>query len=691
MPRTSHCNTRESRAMSEMTWHEEPVVFQCEGSRLIGIAALPARPAETGVLIIVGGPQYRAGSHRQFTLLARYLAGLGIASLRFDYRGMGDSEGGKRSFDQINADIGAALDTFLKLAPAIGSIALWGLCDAASAAMSYAHTDTRVRKLILLNPWLQSPRNMARTRLKLYYPSRLGQVNFWAKLLSFEVDIPVTIRGIVDDLKTTFHRQGKPSNPIDSAANERMLAGLKQFNGQVLFVMSEKDLTARIFRAHIDNDPQWQQACKVATFLDIRGADHTFSTRKFRDQVAQVTADSSSRLSYHAEVSTIGSLPLQATLRAELTPVTRPYYEVLQADWTTLEARSDASIFQSWTWIKSWLDALPISVEIYRLSVWHGEDLVGMGLFGKKAQTRHKLIRSRMLWLSESGYPDIDTLTIEHNNLLISRGWENSVWPAAIDELMKHQHEWDEIRISGITNTRSLASINQHAQARGLIPHTEFSKPYFWVDLEGMRLGQGEYLNALSRNTRQQIKRSMKLYEEKGRLELSLAGSDEQALSYLDQLKQLHQAYWNKKGYAGAFSTEFTNHFHRNLVTNGFANNQIQLIKVTAGEATVGILYNFIYQNQVCNYQAGLVYDVNTKLKPGLVCHALAIEMNIAMGNKSYDFLMGESQYKRSLSTQDDMMYWLTLRQPKARFHIENIAKQARYKLHDAFHAHGDA
>src|SRR5665647_2109277 len=222
------------------------------------------------------------------------------------------------------------------------------------------------------------------------------------------------------------------------------------------------------------------------------------------------------------------------------------------------------------------------------------------------------------------------------------------------------------------------------------MPHTEFSKPYFWVDLEGMRPDQGEYLNALSRNTRQQIKRSMKLYEEKGQLELTLAGSEEQALSYLDQLKQLHQAYWNKKGYAGAFSTEFTNDFHRNMVTNGFANNQIQLIKVTAGEATVGILYNFMNQNRVCNYQAGLVYDMNPKLKPGLVCHALAIEMNIAMGNKSYDFLMGENQYKRSLSTQEDMMHWLTLRQPKTRFYIENIAKQAWHKLHDAFRTHDD-
>jgi hypothetical protein len=45
------------------------------------------------VVIIVVGPQYRAGLHRQFVSLARTLSTAGFLVLRYDYRGMGDSDG----------------------------------------------------------------------------------------------------------------------------------------------------------------------------------------------------------------------------------------------------------------------------------------------------------------------------------------------------------------------------------------------------------------------------------------------------------------------------------------------------------------------------------------------------------------------------------------------------------------------
>ena len=62
--------------MPEATNAERGLVFRCAGEELVGI--LHPAPGATGVVIVVGGPQYRVGSHRQFLLLARRLAASGI-------------------------------------------------------------------------------------------------------------------------------------------------------------------------------------------------------------------------------------------------------------------------------------------------------------------------------------------------------------------------------------------------------------------------------------------------------------------------------------------------------------------------------------------------------------------------------------------------------------------------------------
>ena len=93
-----------------MNFTEHALSFTCAGEKLLGIVAAPELPKSTGVLVLVGGPQYRVGSHRQFRLLARALAKAGYPLMRFDYRGMGDSIGDLRNFEAVNDDITAAID-----------------------------------------------------------------------------------------------------------------------------------------------------------------------------------------------------------------------------------------------------------------------------------------------------------------------------------------------------------------------------------------------------------------------------------------------------------------------------------------------------------------------------------------------------------------------------------------------------
>lgn len=283
-----------------MSWTECPLLFECEGDRLIGIVTQPddaTRMTETGVLIVVGGPQYRAGSHRQFTLLARQLAGQGIASFRFDYRGMGDSEGEMRNFEHIDADIRAATDIFMSRLPALGGLVIWGLCDAASAAMYYGHTDSRVRGLILLNPWVHTQAGAAKARLKHYYLGRLMQRAFWIKLISGKVRIGQSMGDLSHAArKVATSDQAAivaPSDPRHGSPGyiARMLDGFKRFRGGVLFLLSGNDLTAGEFIALAESDRSWRKATKAGnvTWVKLDEANHTFSSEIWRNRVGEYT------------------------------------------------------------------------------------------------------------------------------------------------------------------------------------------------------------------------------------------------------------------------------------------------------------------------------------------------------------------------------------------------------------------
>jgi uncharacterized protein len=263
---------------------------------LLGIAAVPETPRETGMLIVVGGPQYRAGSHRQFTLLARQLAGNGIASMRFDCRGMGDSEGEMQTFESLDIDIKAAIDTFLMRVTEVRSVVIWGLCDAASAALFYAHTDARVRGLVLLNPWVHTEGTASRVRLRHYYLSRLMQRSFWEKLLSGKIALRNSVGELTRSARGMMGEVGDgsaPANPLHGSHGyvDRMLRGLQRFRGGVLFILSGKDLTAQEFEDVISRNGQWKTACASprVTWKRLQEANHTFSSRIWRDEVEQWT------------------------------------------------------------------------------------------------------------------------------------------------------------------------------------------------------------------------------------------------------------------------------------------------------------------------------------------------------------------------------------------------------------------
>lgn len=270
-----------------MNYEQRALQFSCHGNALVGIIDVPERPISRGVLVIGGGPQYRVGSHRQYTLLARLLAPRGIPVMRFDYRGMGDSEGEMRSFESVEDDLRAAIDAFFGAVPGLEEVVLWGLCDAASAAMLYAAGDPRVGGLALLNPWVHTEAGHAKATLKHYYRGRLFDPGLWKKIASGRFGFRSAAASLARLLGSAA------AAPAQDALPERMAGGLGRFEGPVLVMLSGADLTAQEFSDLCAAAPAWKRllAEPRITRKTLPKADHTCSQRVWHDQVAQWSAD----------------------------------------------------------------------------------------------------------------------------------------------------------------------------------------------------------------------------------------------------------------------------------------------------------------------------------------------------------------------------------------------------------------
>jgi exosortase A-associated hydrolase 1 len=274
-----------------VTSAEQAFAFGSADEPLLGILHGVEPPVQgRGVVIIVGGPQYRVGSHRQFVLLGRDLAAHGIPVLRFDHRGVGDSGGDPVGFERLGDDLRLAIDELQRRAPSVRSVCLWGLCDGASAALIHASGDARVDSLVLLNPWVRTDGSLAQAYIDNYYGRRLRNPAFWRKMLANPGAIVRAAFGYMGNRRESA-QVGKGTATAPEFLT-RMLQGVERFRGRILLILSGSDTVAAEFDGLVARHPAWHRAFARPGISTVRLADatHTFSRREWRDQVAAATA-----------------------------------------------------------------------------------------------------------------------------------------------------------------------------------------------------------------------------------------------------------------------------------------------------------------------------------------------------------------------------------------------------------------
>ncbi len=249
------------------------ISFDCEGAMLAG--SFDEGTQSAALLIVSGGNEIRCGAHAGQAAMAAHFAALGYPVLRYDRRGIGDSEGDNAGFEGSAADIAAAVTALRQNAPGVARIVAFGNCDAASA-LALFHAGLGIDHLVLANPWVIEAQEQKDDATPA--PSAAAiRARYWARLKNPRSIIDL-FSGKINLRKLAGGLARAAQSQAPSGLATRMAEALTASNTQIALLIAERDTTALAFMADWKSPvfAPVRQRSNVA-LASIDSASHSFA------------------------------------------------------------------------------------------------------------------------------------------------------------------------------------------------------------------------------------------------------------------------------------------------------------------------------------------------------------------------------------------------------------------------------
>lgn len=249
------------RLLPDPRIQERPWVFSGGAGELSGILCEPAGGSSAGapwMIFFNAGGIRRGGPNRLWTKAARELAVLGISSLRFDVRDVGDSDGTSIPHGDLEAmysessveDALRAYDQVRELGA--GSVDVTGLCSGAFLGIQVA-SRRKVRRAVLFNGlafvWNEEAKASGMTS---QIRSSLFNRRRWRRLLSGKIDakalaLAMASKGRMAVGSTIARLAGRP--PPDPV--EELFRLVANSGTEVQLISSEGDPSIHYVESHV--------------------------------------------------------------------------------------------------------------------------------------------------------------------------------------------------------------------------------------------------------------------------------------------------------------------------------------------------------------------------------------------------------------------------------------------------------
>jgi len=239
----------DSPATSARAFTERAVTFARGAERLTGVLALPDAGARGACLVLHGWGSNRTGPHRVLVDLARALAGGGVAALRFDHAGRGDSTGAFLEADlDTMIDDALAAAAFLRGETSAERLSGFGLCSGGNIALGAAALEPCFERLVCVSTLpFQGQRTRAADRARCagraaHLARRLLSPRAWGRVLRAPARLGAALRYLFARERGAAVRTTPEGEMRNLKASRRdLVAALGRWRGRALFLYGGAD------------------------------------------------------------------------------------------------------------------------------------------------------------------------------------------------------------------------------------------------------------------------------------------------------------------------------------------------------------------------------------------------------------------------------------------------------------------
>jgi alpha-beta hydrolase superfamily lysophospholipase len=292
-------------SLAQAGWIETPQRFGSD-NRLLGMLCQPdGARGDTAVIIVNTGQNPRFGIARFGVQLGRQLAMSGVASLRMDFAGLGDSLGfpGKENVEteefetDRTQDICAAADVLTRLG--YRHIAVHGICAGAYHALKGGLADPRIGVLLLINlpvlQWRGGDSKMFVSRLTTkpsFYLQQIVNRRAWRQLLH-DLDVGAIIHAqgtrIYGRIRESVLRLAERRGWIEpQSVGRRAMKALARRGARTLLLFSFGDNGIDAMEQEFGRAGIGLMAFAGAKMRIVSGLDHVLTTNLMRRTAIEI-------------------------------------------------------------------------------------------------------------------------------------------------------------------------------------------------------------------------------------------------------------------------------------------------------------------------------------------------------------------------------------------------------------------